>query len=242
MILGRLFEAAVRARRGGGGDLERGARRALQGRSQPRAVPALHRAHRAAHGGGASSPRAPISGWRSSPGSRSGTCRPTRAADGGARRGLAPPHRRPAGRRARSCACWAASCTCRAPPGRRALRVSTSSASSRSAAADYLKIAHEFHTLVIDRIPVMDYERRNEAKRFIILIDTLYDNAVKLLASAAAEPDMLYLAQRRLRGAGIQAHRLAPDRDALAVLSGTAAWPARFGRQPLDRKAGSSET
>ncbi|HEY4407102.1 MAG TPA: cell division protein ZapE [Xanthobacteraceae bacterium] len=61
-------------------------------------------------------------------------------------------------------------------------------------AADYLKIAHEFHTLILDRIPVMDYEARNEAKRFIILIDTFYDNGVKLLASAAAEPDMLYLA------------------------------------------------
>jgi cell division protein ZapE len=62
-------------------------------------------------------------------------------------------------------------------------------------AADYLKIAHEFHTLILDRIPVMDFDRRNEAKRFIILIDTFYDNAVKLLASAAAEPDGLYLAQ-----------------------------------------------
>jgi cell division protein ZapE len=61
-------------------------------------------------------------------------------------------------------------------------------------AADYLKIAHEFHTVIVDRIPVMDYEQRNEAKRFIILIDTFYDDAVKLLASAAAEPDMLYLA------------------------------------------------
>ena len=47
---------------------------------------------------------------------------------------------------------------------------------------------------MIDRIPVMDYEHRNEAKRFIILIDTLYDNAVKLVASAAAEPDALYRA------------------------------------------------
>ena len=56
------------------------------------------------------------------------------------------------------------------------------------AAADYLKIAHEFHTLVLDHIPVMDYERRNEAKRFIILIDTLYDHAVKLVASAQAQP------------------------------------------------------
>ncbi len=63
------------------------------------------------------------------------------------------------------------------------------------AAADYLKIAHEFHTIVLDRVPIMDFERRNEAKRFIILIDTLYDNAVKLVASAAAEPDALYRAQ-----------------------------------------------
>jgi cell division protein ZapE len=60
------------------------------------------------------------------------------------------------------------------------------------AAADYLKIAHEFHTIVLDRIPVMDFARRNEAKRFIILIDTLYDHAVKLLASAEAQPDELY--------------------------------------------------
>lgn len=60
------------------------------------------------------------------------------------------------------------------------------------AAADFLKIAHEFHTILIDRIPVMDFARRNEAKRFIILIDTLYDHSVKLLASAQAEPDALY--------------------------------------------------
>ena len=62
------------------------------------------------------------------------------------------------------------------------------------AAADYLKIAHEFHTIVLDHIPVMDYGDRNEAKRFIILIDTLYDHAVKLLASAQAQPDELYIA------------------------------------------------
>jgi cell division protein ZapE len=62
------------------------------------------------------------------------------------------------------------------------------------AAADYLRIAHEFHTLIVDRIPVMGFEERNAAKRFIILIDTLYDHAVKLVASAAAEPDALYRA------------------------------------------------
>jgi len=60
------------------------------------------------------------------------------------------------------------------------------------AATDYLTIAHEFHTIMLDHIPVMDYERRDEAKRFIILIDTLYDNAIKLIASAEAEPDALY--------------------------------------------------
>ena len=62
------------------------------------------------------------------------------------------------------------------------------------AAAEYLKIAREYHTVVLDHVPVMDYDRRNEAKRFIILIDTLYDNAVKLVASAEAEPDALYCA------------------------------------------------
>jgi cell division protein ZapE len=62
------------------------------------------------------------------------------------------------------------------------------------AAGDYLRIAHEFHTIILDHIPVMGYEQRNEAKRFIILIDTLYDHAVKLLASAQAQPNELYLA------------------------------------------------
>jgi cell division protein ZapE len=59
-------------------------------------------------------------------------------------------------------------------------------------AVDYLRLAHEFHTVVIDRIPVMTYANRNEAKRFIALIDTLYDAGVKLLASAATKPAALY--------------------------------------------------
>jgi cell division protein ZapE len=60
------------------------------------------------------------------------------------------------------------------------------------AASDFHKIALEFHTVIIDRIPVMDLARRNEAKRFIILVDTLYDHGVKLLATADAQPDGLY--------------------------------------------------
>jgi len=62
------------------------------------------------------------------------------------------------------------------------------------AASDYLRLARDYHTLMIDRIPVMDYGERNAAKRFITLIDTLYDNGVKLMASAEADPLSLYLA------------------------------------------------
>jgi len=61
-------------------------------------------------------------------------------------------------------------------------------------ASDYLRLAHDYHTILIDRIPVMDYAERNAAKRFIALIDTLYDNAVKLMASAEADPVSLYVA------------------------------------------------
>ena len=63
-------------------------------------------------------------------------------------------------------------------------------------AADYLRIAHEYHTIILDHVPVMTYDNRNAAKRFIILIDTLYDMNVKLIASAAAEPDALYKADQ----------------------------------------------
>jgi len=62
------------------------------------------------------------------------------------------------------------------------------------AASDYVRLARDYHTILVDRIPVMDYPERNAAKRFISLIDTLYDNAVKLMASADADPVSLYLA------------------------------------------------
>ncbi len=62
------------------------------------------------------------------------------------------------------------------------------------AASDYLRLAHDYHTIMLDHVPVMDFDQRNAAKRFITLIDTLYDNAVKLIASAAADPVSLYRA------------------------------------------------
>jgi cell division protein ZapE len=59
-------------------------------------------------------------------------------------------------------------------------------------AADYLRIAQRFHTVVLDRIPALQANEGNETKRFIILIDALYDMRVKLIASAAGEPETLY--------------------------------------------------
>ena len=60
------------------------------------------------------------------------------------------------------------------------------------AAVDYLAVAENFHTVFIDGAPVMPQHMRNEAKRFINLIDTLYDQHVKLIISADAPPTGLY--------------------------------------------------
>ena len=60
------------------------------------------------------------------------------------------------------------------------------------AAADYLAIARKFHTVFVDRIPIMSKANRNEAKRFVTLIDALYEHHVRLIASADGAPDELY--------------------------------------------------
>jgi cell division protein ZapE len=59
-------------------------------------------------------------------------------------------------------------------------------------AADYLAIARRYHTVIIVGIPVMGPDMRNEAARFVTLIDALYEHKVKLLAAADAEPEGLY--------------------------------------------------
>jgi len=58
--------------------------------------------------------------------------------------------------------------------------------------ADYLAIARRYHTMIMVGIPVMGPEMRNEAARFVTLIDALYEHKVKLLAAADAEPQGLY--------------------------------------------------
>jgi len=59
-------------------------------------------------------------------------------------------------------------------------------------ALDYLHIAHAFHTIIIEGIPVLGPDRRNAARRLVHLIDALYDNRNCLICSAEAEPDRLY--------------------------------------------------
>ncbi|MCH1568126.1 MAG: AFG1 family ATPase [Alphaproteobacteria bacterium] len=59
-------------------------------------------------------------------------------------------------------------------------------------AADYLALAAQFHTLVLDNIPLLEAQKKNEAVRFVTLIDALYEAKVKLIASADGPPEKLY--------------------------------------------------
>jgi cell division protein ZapE len=60
-------------------------------------------------------------------------------------------------------------------------------------AEDYLAIAARYHTVFIERVPKMGYDRRNEAKRFLLLIDALYEAKTRVVFTAAALPDRLYV-------------------------------------------------
>ena len=60
-------------------------------------------------------------------------------------------------------------------------------------ANDYLALCEHFHTFFIDDIPQLSADRHNEARRFIKLIDTLYDQKRRLIASCMVEPDEIYV-------------------------------------------------
>lgn len=59
-------------------------------------------------------------------------------------------------------------------------------------AGDYLAVATHFHTVILDGVPRLSPDNFDKARRFITLIDALYDHRVKLVASAADIPDRLY--------------------------------------------------
>ncbi len=97
-------------------------------------------------------------------------------------------------------------------------------------ALDYLHIAHTYHTVIIDNIPVLTRERRDVARRFINLIDTLYDNGVCLIASAQAEPAGLYL-----EGDGADAFERTASR--LMEMRSESYLASRHGVQPVASSA-----
>jgi cell division protein ZapE len=66
-------------------------------------------------------------------------------------------------------------------------------------AADYIEIARDFHTVLLSGVPHFDADSEDAARRFVYLIDELYDRHVNLLLTAAAEPAALYRGQRLQR-------------------------------------------
>ncbi|WP_454002259.1 cell division protein ZapE [Afipia felis] len=102
-------------------------------------------------------------------------------------------------------------------------------------APDYLRIARDYHTVLIDHIPVMEFEERNPAKRFIALIDALYDNKVKLMASAAAEASSIYRSEE-----GVEAREFARTVSRIIEMGSESYLALPHGRS--DSKAGGAST
>ena len=190
---------------------------------EPRAVPALHRPHRTRARRGAAerpdrlpaaAPRRPADLVRAErAGSVAGAERTPSSASPITRPRTAPTFRRRtlASRAAASSTCPRAS---RASPSSR----SSGCAAEARGAPDYLAVARRYHSVIIVGIPRLGPDKRNEAARFVTLIDALYEHKVKLLAAADAGPAQLYPS-----GDGaFEFERTAspPDRDAERGISG----------------------
>lgn len=80
--------------------------------------------------------------------------------------------------------------------------------------ADYIQVACEFHTVLIGGIPRMDGERDDAARRFVTLVDELYDRHVNLVCTADAEPAELYAGERLILAFERTASRLIEMRSA----------------------------
>ena len=115
-------------------------------------------------------------------------------ADGAARRGVRGAHRRRRGRRPRRSRSAPARLQVPAPP-RASPRFEFADLCARPlGAADYLALTERYHTLFLDGVPLLTPNRRNEARRFMTLVDALYERRVMLFVSAEAPPEQLYAA------------------------------------------------
>lgn len=79
-----------------------------------------------------------------------------------------------------------------------------------TAAADYLEMSRAFHTIIMRDVPLLGLHKRSQTRRFITLVDTLYDNSVRLILSAAASPDNLF-SNSDMEGHESDSHRVLMD-------------------------------
>jgi cell division protein ZapE len=86
-------------------------------------------------------------------------------------------------------------------------------------ASDYLKIAERFHSVILAHLPILSRERRNEAKRLINFVDTMYDHRVRLIVSAEAEPQALWQAKD-----GVEAFEFQRTASRLIEMKSDAYW------------------
>lgn len=84
-------------------------------------------------------------------------------------------------------------------------------------AADYLELCTHFDTLFIKDIPQMTIQKRSEARRFITMVDTLYDHKVKIICTAEVDPGELFRAQPMNFGDSKEFQDLMDDLDIEAV-------------------------
>lgn len=82
--------------------------------------------------------------------------------------------------------------------------------------ADYVTLASNYHTFVVDQVPVLNMAMKNEARRFITLLDALYESRCKLVIRAAAGPDDLFFPDMRPRPGEADAAPAAAGRDETA--------------------------
>lgn len=71
--------------------------------------------------------------------------------------------------------------------------------------ADYVTLASNFHTFIIDHVPVLTVSMKNEARRFITLLDALYESRCKLVIRAETNPDQLFFPETSAQSAGVDA-------------------------------------
>ncbi|KAK3295029.1 AFG1-like ATPase-domain-containing protein [Chaetomium fimeti] len=79
--------------------------------------------------------------------------------------------------------------------------------------ADYVTLASNFHTFIIDRVPILTVSMKNEARRFITLLDALYESRCKLVIRAEADPDRLFFPETRTEQVGADAAQAVTARD-----------------------------